>query len=80
MLENLKALILEYVVVDPDTITADSNLRSDFGLNSLDIINIAVAIEDETGIPVSDRKMASFYTLGEVAQYLESVEMGANKA
>ena len=30
--------------------------------HSLDIINIAVAIEDETGIPVSDRKMASFYS------------------
>ncbi len=72
MFETLKALILEYVDVDPEIITPDANLRSDFSLNSLDIINLAVAIEDETGISVSDRKMASFYTLGEVADYLES--------
>lgn len=75
MLENLKAIICEYVDVDPDTITADSNLRSDFGLNSLDIINLAVAIEDETGVSITDKKMASFYTLGEVAEYLESVKV-----
>ena len=72
MFETLKTLILEYVDVDPEIITPDANLRSDFSLNSLDIINLAVAIEDETGISVSDRKMASFYTLGEVADYLES--------
>ena len=72
MFETLKALILEYVDVDPEIITPDANLRSDFSLNSLDIINLAVAIEDETGISVSDRKMASFYTLGEIADYLES--------
>ncbi len=72
MFETLKTLILEYVDVDPEIITPDANLRSDFSLNSLDIINLAVAIEDETGISFSDRKMASFYTLGEVADYLES--------
>ena len=72
MFEKLKDIILEYVDVDPGKITADANLRSDFNLNSLDIINLAVAIEDEIGVSVSDRKMASFYTLGEVAEYLES--------
>ncbi|MBR4766439.1 MAG: acyl carrier protein [Clostridia bacterium] len=72
MFEKLKDIILEYVDVDPEKITADANLRSDFNLNSLDIINLAVAIEDELGVSVSDRKMASFYTLGEVADYLES--------
>ena len=72
MFEKLKDIILEYVEVDPGKITADANLRSDFNLNSLDIINLAVAIEDELGVSVSDRKMASFYTLGEVAEYLES--------
>ena len=72
MFEKLKDIILEYVDVDPGKITADANLRSDFNLNSLDIINLAVAIEDELGVSVSDRKMASFYTLGEVAEYLES--------
>ena len=76
MFEELKSIICEYVDVDPDTITAESNLRSDFNLNSLDIINLAVAIEDETGISVTDKKMASFYTLGEVAEYLESAKVG----
>ena len=71
MFDTLKALILEYVDIDPEIITPEANLRSDFGLNSLDIINLAVAIEDETGVSVSDRKMASFYTLGEVADYIE---------
>ncbi|MBQ6264072.1 MAG: acyl carrier protein [Clostridia bacterium] len=72
MFDKLKDIILEYVDIDPEAITESANLRSDFNLNSLDIINLAVAIEDELGVAVSDRKMASFYTLGEVADYLES--------
>ena len=78
MFEKLKDIILEYVDVDPEKITADANLRNDFNLNSLDIINLAVAIEDELGVSVSDRKMASFYTLGEVADYLESASAKKN--
>ena len=47
MFEQVKALICQYVDVDPATITEDTNIRSDLGLNSLELINIAVAIEDE---------------------------------
>ncbi|MBR2418726.1 MAG: acyl carrier protein, partial [Clostridia bacterium] len=45
MFEQVKALICQYVDIDPATITEDTNIRSDLGLNSLELINIAVAIE-----------------------------------
>ena len=47
MFEQVKALICQYVDIDPATITEDTNIRSELGLNSLELINIAVAIEDE---------------------------------
>ena len=44
MLEKLIELICRYVDLDPATLNADTNIRSELGLNSLELVNIAVAI------------------------------------
>ena len=46
MLETLREVICRFVDIDPNTLTEDTNIRSELGLNSLELINIAVAIED----------------------------------
>ena len=47
MLETIREVICRFVDIDPNTLTEDTNIRSELGLNSLELINIAVAIEDE---------------------------------
>ena len=45
MLEKLIEVICRYVDIDPSKLNADTNIRSELGLNSLELVNIAVAIE-----------------------------------
>ena len=72
MLEELKKIICDFVDIDPDTITEDSVLRTDLGLNSFDLVNVAVAIEKEFNISVPDKQIASIKTVGDIISLIES--------
>ncbi len=71
MLERIRELFTEYVEVDPAGITADTNLRADLGLNSLEFVNLITRLEDEFGIEIPDRDAMGFQILGDVVEYLE---------
>ena len=66
MLENLREVITEFVDMKPDEITFDTNMRSDLGLNSLELVNMAVAIEDKFGVEIPDREVSRIETLKDV--------------
>lgn len=72
MLEELKKIICDFVDIDPDTITEDSVLRTDLGLNSFDLVNVAVAIEKEFNISVPDKQIASIKTVGDIISLIEN--------
>lgn len=71
MLEKMREVICRYVSIDPETLTEDTNIRSDLGLNSLELINIAVAIEDEFDVEIPDREVANLETLGDAIKIIE---------
>jgi len=71
MLEKLREVICRYVEIDPNTLTEDTNIRSELGLNSLELINIAVAIEDEFDVEIPDREVGNIETLGDAIKVIE---------
>ncbi len=71
MLERLRSVICRFVDIDPNSLTEESNIRGELGLNSLELINIAVAIEDEFDVEIPDREVANIETLGDVIAVLE---------
>lgn len=71
MLEQVRDVICRFVDIDPATLTEDTNIRSDLGLNSLELINIAVAIEDEFDLEIPDREVANIETLGDAVKIIE---------
>ena len=73
MYEKIIDILKEYVNVDADKITEDTNLRGDLGLNSLQMVNMAVAIEDEFDIEISDRDAYDVETVGDVNRLIESL-------
>ena len=72
MLEKMREVICRYVEIDPNTLTEDTNIRSELGLNSLELINIAVAIEDEFDVEIPDRAIKLFKTVKDVIRFIES--------
>lgn len=63
-------MLAEYTEMDREDISRETSLIGDMGLNSLDIVNMAVLLEDEFGIEISDRRVSEFATIGDVADYL----------
>lgn len=71
MLERLTKIIREHT--GDNTITIDENtvLIADLGLSSLDLVNLAVAVEDEFDAEIPDRMIKTFKTVGDVMAFIE---------
>lgn len=74
MLETLRNIICSYVDIAPENITEDSKLRADIGLNSFDMVNVAVDIENEYGIKIDSKQFGGMKTVGELIKYIESLK------
>lgn len=74
MLETIRNIICSYVDIDPDEITESSKIRSDIGLNSFDLVNVAVDLENEYGISVDSNSFGGLKTVGDLMTYINSVK------
>lgn len=72
MLEQLKEIICEYADVKPEEVTEDTNIRTDLALDSLSLLNLAVAIEAEFGLSVSDEDAMKLETVSDILELIEN--------
>ena len=66
--EKIRALLAEQLDIDPEKITPDSDIMSDFEADSLDIVDMVMTLEDEFGIEVPDDAIESLRTVGDVVK------------
>ncbi len=75
MLTKLREVICEFVDIAPEDISFDTNIRNDLGMNSLELVNMAVAIEDEFGVEIPDRAVSGLETARDainiIKEYME---------
>ena len=74
MLETLRNIICSYVDIAPEDITEESKLRSDIGLNSFDMVNVAVDLESEYGVKIDSKEFGGLKTVGDLLKYIESIK------
>lgn len=74
MLETFRNIICNYVDIAPEDITEESKLRADIGLNSFDMVNVAVDLENEYGVKVDSKEFGAMKTVGELINYIESIK------
>ncbi len=74
MLETLRNIICNYVDIAPEDITEESKLRSDIGLNSFDMVNVAVDLESEYGVKIDSKEFGGLKTIGDLMKYIESIK------
>lgn len=72
MLENVIDILTKFTELEKDKMSKQSNLVIDLGLNSLDIISMVVAFEDEFNIEIPDQKIKDLVTIGDIVEYLEA--------
>jgi acyl carrier protein len=69
--ERTKGIIVELLGVDPDKVTMESNFREDLEADSLDLVELIMAFEEEFGGEISDEEAQKITTVGEVIAYIE---------
>lgn len=72
MLERVIDILAEFTLLEKDTISEQANLVADLGLNSLDVINLVVAFEEEFDIEIPDQKIKDLVVVGDIVKYLET--------
>ena len=73
--ESLKEIALATVNCEAEKVTPDAKLIPDVCQDSLDTVELAMALEEKTGVNVPDDMMATFRTAGDLLAYLN--EQGA---
>lgn len=71
MFERLLTILSDYVMLDPQQITPETELRTGLGLNSLEFIHLITVLEREFHMEIPDRELIKFQCVGDVVAYLE---------
>lgn len=71
MIDRLTKLIRDNTGDENITINESTELITDLGLSSLDLINIAYLVEEEFDIEIPDRAIQDFRTVGDVIAFIE---------
>lgn len=71
MLEKIKEIISDQLGVDESIITEDTDLMKDLEADSLDAVEIIMAIETEYGIEIPDDDAEKFRTVRDMLEYVE---------
>jgi acyl carrier protein len=75
---EVRAAILEVAPdLDMERLRPDRDLRVDFGLDSIDVLNVAAAIQERTGIEIPEADLSGLDTVGDLLRYIERRRGGA---
>jgi acyl carrier protein len=72
VLEKIQAIIADQLDASADEITEDKNLLKDLEADSLDAVEIILAIEQEFDIEIPDEVAEGFTTVASIVEYVES--------
>ncbi|MGN0689851.1 MAG: acyl carrier protein [Oscillospiraceae bacterium] len=69
--EKVRAIIADQLDIDEDDIVLSSDIQSDFGADSLDIVDMIMSLEDEFEIELPDEEVENMKTVGDVVRFIE---------
>ena len=72
MLEKLTGLLAEQLKIDASTITPDTDLKEDLGVDSLDLFEFVMALEEEFDIEMPDGDVENIKTVADAVNFLKS--------
>jgi len=69
--DQLKQLLLEYLNVDESRIVPEASFTKDLGADSLDLVELVIALEQKWGISIPDEDAAKLKTVQDAIDYLQ---------
>ena len=75
--EKVKSIIMEQLGVEEEEVTVAASFADDLGADSLDQVELVMALEEEFGIEVPDDAVENIRTIGDIVTYLGGRELSA---
>jgi acyl carrier protein len=69
--QKVKEIIVEQLGVNPDQVTPDAKFIEDLGADSLDTVELVMALEEEFGQEIPDEEAEKLQSVGDVIKYIE---------
>jgi len=69
--EKIKSVIAEQLGVKPEEVTDNAKFVEDLGADSLDTVELVMALEEEYGVEIPDEDAEKLTTVGEAIKYIE---------
>ncbi len=69
--QRVKEIVVEQLGVKPDQVTPQAKFIEDLGADSLDTVELVMALEEEFGIEVPDEQAEKLQSVGDVIKYVE---------
>lgn len=70
--EKVKKIIVEQLGVEEDDITMESSFIDDLGADSLDIVELIMALEEEFDLEIPDNEAEKIATVGDAVEYIKN--------
>jgi acyl carrier protein len=72
MFETIRNLMVDTLSCDLDAITPEARLAEDLDIDSLDAVELNMAIEEALNITIPDGELMNLKTVGDIVAYLEA--------
>ena len=71
--EKLRCLLAEQLDVEPEQIGMDTHIINDLGADSLDLVELMMALEDEFDLVITDETARELFTVREITEFIEKL-------
>lgn len=75
--ERIKSIIVEQLGVSAEEVTSDASFIEDLGADSLDIVELIMALEEEYDIEIPDEDAEKIQTVKDVTAYVQNTQAAA---
>ncbi len=70
--ESVKGILVEQLGVDGETVSMESNFIDDLNADSLDIVELVMAMEQEFGISIPDEEAERIKSVGDAVEFIKA--------
>lgn len=71
MFEKIKDIIVETLGCSESAVTMEAKLMEDLGADSLDAVELSMAVEEAFGITIEEDALTNFKTVGDIVNYAQ---------